>query len=244
MPFVDILLQQIAVDMMFLVCSGVVVDLEPLPMHQRHAFGLERLAEMSGKLVEQAYDRAIKAYEPQEKDRASLVFDRLARGYRLTVSLEARFARDVRREDREITEAPAQNRLPRPLAAPRPERPAPGPTEADHESEMEAEETSDALTVRVKDLSHILEDQAQMLDPDGSHRADLDALAQWWAIGQRYEPGAPEPPPRRTKRRQSRPPRPRDVLPKDVHSRDADPRDIPDLDLDDEDDEPLWLESG
>ena len=40
------------------------VDLKPLPMHERHAFGLQRLAEMSGKLVEQAYDRAIKAYEP------------------------------------------------------------------------------------------------------------------------------------------------------------------------------------
>ena len=87
-------------------------------MHERHAFGLQRLAEMSGKLVEQAYDRAIKAYEPEEKDRASLVFDRLARGYRLTLSLEARFARDVRREAREIAELTAEpSRLPRPLAA-------------------------------------------------------------------------------------------------------------------------------
>ena len=212
-------------------------------MHERHAHGLQRLAEMSGKLVEQAYDRAIKAYEPEDKDRASLVFDRLARGYRLTLSLEARFARDVRREAREIAEITAE-RLPRPLAAPRPDRPAPGPTEADHESEMDAEETSDALAVRLKDLSHILDDQAEMLDPDGSHRADLDALAQWWAVGQRYEPGAPEPTPRRAKPRPSRPPRPKNVLPRDVHPRDDYPRDIPDLDIDDEDDDPLWLESG
>ena len=94
---------------------------------------------------------------------------------------------------------------------------------------MDAEETSDALAVRLKDLSHILEDQAEMLDPGGSHRADLDALAQWWAVGQRYEPGAPEPTPRRTKGRQAR------RL-----------RDIPDADGPPSDayDEPPWRESG
>ena len=224
-------------------------------MHERHAFGLQRLAEMSGKLVEQAYDRAIKAYEPEEKDRASLVFDRLARGFRLTLSLEARFARDVRREDREIAELgaePVPQSLPRPAATPRPDRPAREPTEADHESEIDAEEVSDALAIRLKDLSHILEDQAEMLDPDGSHRADLDALAEWWAEGQRYEPGyqAPKPTPRRTKGPRTRSPPPRDVHAKDVHPKDVDtwdayPGDIPDLDIDDEDeDEPLWLESG
>ena len=223
------------------------VDLEPLPMHERHAFGLQRLAEMSGKLVEQAYHRAIVAEGPEAKDRASLVFDRLARGFRLTLSLEARFARDVRREDREIADRgaePVSQSLPRPVAAPRPDRPAAGPTEADHESEMEAEETSDALAVRVKDLSHILDDQAEMLDPDGSQRIDLDALAEWWAIGQRYEPGyqPPKPPPRRAKAQPTRPPRPRVT-----QSRDIPDDDVPDLDIDDEDDfddDPLWLESG
>ena len=214
-------------------------------MHERHAFGLERLAEMSGKLVEQAYHRAIIAEAPEEKDRASLVFDRLARGYRLTLSLEARFARDVRREEREIAAEPVPQSLPRPAAAPRPDRPAREPTEADHESEMEAEATSDALAIRLKDLSHILEDQAEMLDPDGSHRADLDELAEWWALGQRYEPGyqPPKPPPRRAKAKRTRPPRP-----KDVQSRDIPDEDVPDEDdIDDEDDfddEPLWLDSG
>ena len=221
-------------------------------MHQRHAFGLERLAEMSGKLVEQAYHRAIIAEAPEEKDRASLVFDRLARGFRLTLSLEARFARDVRREDRESAELgaePVPQSLPRPAATPRPDRPAREPTEADHESEMEAEATSDALAIRLKDLSHILEDQAEMLDPDGSHRADLDALAEWWALGQRYEPGyqPPKPTPRRAKAQRTRPPRP-----KVTQSRDIPDDDVPDLDIDDEDipdeddfdDDPLWLESG
>ena len=210
-------------------------------MHQRHAFGLERLAEMSGKLVEQAYHRAIIAEEAEEKDRASLVFDRLARGFRLTLSLEARFARDVRREDREIAAEPVTQSLPRPVAAPRPDRPAAGPTEADHESEIDAEEVSDALAIRVKDLSHILEEQAEMLDPDGSERANLDRIAAWWAEGQRYEPGyqAPKPPPRRAKGQRTRPPRP-----KDAQSRDIPDEDVPDLDIDDEDDEALWLESG
>ena len=205
-------------------------------MHQRHAFGLERLAEMSGKLVEQAYHRAIIAEAPEEKDRASLVFDRLARGYRLTLSLEARFARDVRREEREIAAEPVRSSLPRPLAAPRPDQPAREPMEADHESEMEAEETSDALAIRLKDLSHILEDQAEMLDPDGSQRAALADLAAWWAAGQAHEPGyeAPEPKPakpkpRRPKRRPNRPPRPRDA--QYEAQRDADH-------------EPPWRESG
>ena len=222
-------------------------------MHERHAFGLERLAEMSGKLVEQAYHRAIIAEAPEEKDRASLVFDRLARGFRLTLALEARFARDVRREDREIADhgaEPAASNLPRPVAAPRPERPAREPTEADHESEMEAEETSDALAVRVKDLSHILEDHADMLDPDGSQRVDLDALAEWWAIGQRYEPGyqPPKPTPRRAKAQRTRPPRPRVTQSRDIADDDVLDEDIPDEDdIDDEDDfddEPLWLDSG
>ena len=191
-------------------------------MHQRHAFGLERLAEMSGKLVEQAYHRAIIAEAPEEKDRASLVFDRLARGYRLTLSLEARFARDVRREEREIAAEPVPQSLPRPAAAPRPDRPAREPTEADHESEIDAEEISDALAIRLKDLSHILEDQAEMLDPDGSHRADLDALAEWWALGQRYEPGyqPPKPTPRRAKAQRTRPPRPKVTQSRDIADED------------------------
>ena len=121
---------------------------------------------------------------------------------------------------------------------------------------MEAEETSDALAVRVRDLSHILEDQAETLDPDGTQRANLDRIAAWWAEGQRYEPGyqAPKPALRRAKRRPSRPPRPRDVHPKDVHPRDDYPgddypeddypEDIPDLDIDDAGDEPPWRESG
>ena len=220
-------------------------------MHERHAFGLERLAEMSGKLVEQAYHRAIVAEGPEAKDSAALVFDRLARGFRLTLALEARFARDVRREARESAE-PVAPGLPRPLAGPQPfaaSRPAREPTEADHESEMEAEEISDALAVRVKDLSHILDDQAELLDPDGAQRANLDRIAAWWAEGQRYEPGyqPPEPPPRKAKARRTRPPRP-----KDFHSRDTQARGVPDDDVEDEidddfdidDDDPLWLESG
>ena len=242
---------------MFLICSGMAVDLQPLPMHERHAFGLERLAEMSGKLVEQAYHRAIVAEGPEAKDSAALVFDRLARGFRLTLSLEARFARDVRREARESAE-PAPQSLPRPVAAPqpfpasRPERPAREPAEADHESEMEVEETSDALAARVKDLSHILEDQADTLDPDGAQRANLDRLAAWWAEGQRYEPGAQTPKPQspksrslksqRPKARRVRPPRPKDLHPKDVP--DDDVEDEIDDDFDIDDDDPLWLESG
>jgi hypothetical protein len=231
------------------------VDLDPLPMHERHAFGLQRLAEMSGTLVEQAYRRAIVAEGSEAKDSAALVFDRLARGYRLTLALEARFARDVRREARESAEpaaAPAAPSLPRPVAAPRPDRPAREPTEADHESEMETEDVSDALAVRVKDLSHILEDQADLLDPDGAERANLDRIAAWWAEGQRYEPGYQPPKPlspksrspkqQRPKLRPSRPPRPREANSRDIP--DDDIADEVDDDFDSEDDDQLWLESG
>jgi hypothetical protein len=253
----------ITVDMMFLVCSGVVVDLDPLPMHERHAFGLQRLAEMSGTLVEQAYRRAIVAEGSEAKDSAALVFDRLARGYRLTLALEARFARDIRREARESADgvAPAAPSLPRPVGAPRPERPAREPTESDHESEMEVEDVSDALAIRVKDLSHILEDQADLLDPDGSERANLDRIAAWWAEGQRYEPGYQAPKPqspkakgRKAKARRTRPPRPKDFHSRDTQARDIPDEDIPDdeiygeidddFDSDDFDDDQLWLESG
>ena len=151
-------------------------------MAERHAFGLQRLAELSGKLVEQAYMRAVRADEPEEKDRASLVFDRLARGYRLTVALEARMARDLRREAREV-ERGTQAGSPRVADGARPER-ATVLCEIDHEDEADLDVSDQSLGIRLKDLSHLLEARADLLDPDGHQRAALAEVAAWWAVGQ------------------------------------------------------------
>lgn len=156
---------------------------DPPDMAERHAFGLQRLAELSGRLVEQAYQRAIRAEEPEEKDRAGLVFDRLARGYRLTVALEARMARDLRREAREVVEREARPGAQRPANSPRPGR-APVPCELDHEDEADLEVCDQSLGIRLKDLSRVLEAKADLLDPDGLQRAALAEIAAWWAVGQ------------------------------------------------------------
>src|SRR4051812_27418699 len=83
-----------------------------LPMAARHALGLERLAEMSGKLVEIAYQRALVADdEDGAQERAMLLFDRLAPGFRMSIALEARMGRDRRRDAAGLTARP---RTPRP----------------------------------------------------------------------------------------------------------------------------------
>ena len=151
-------------------------------MAERHAFGLARLAELSGMLVEQAHRRAVRAEEPEEKDRTALVFDRLARGYRLTVALEARMARDLRREAREV-ERGTQAGSPRAADGARPER-ATVLCEIDHEDEADLDVSDQSLGIRLKDLSHLLEARAELLDPDGVQRAALAEIAAWWAVGQ------------------------------------------------------------
>ena len=184
----------IALDNSFLLCSHLAVTeiSDPPDMAERHAFGLQRLAELSGRLVEQAYQRAIRAEEPEEKDRAGLVFDRLARGYRLTVALEARMARDLRREAREVVEREARPGAQRPANSPRPGR-APVPCELDHEDEADLEAPDQSIALRVDDLSHLLETRADLLDPDGRERAALAEVAASWAVSQPRLPGAPTP---------------------------------------------------
>jgi len=183
--------------------------LTPLPMAERHAFGLERLAEMSGKLVELAYQRArLPGQEPEAQERAMLLFDRLGRGFRMTIALEARMDRDRRRDAAGLTAQPAvaqpapATSLPRPVAGPRPARPS-HETEDEHEADLEPS----GLAAHVDDLRILVADNADLLDPDGSHAAALED----WAAGQgcpsvdaapRYKPAAPAGPgPARPQRR-------------------------------------------
>jgi hypothetical protein len=73
-------------------------------MAEAHAWTLRRLREMAGRLTEQAYLRASAAAGQDDEAHARwmLVFDRMARGLRLSIALEARLARERRWDAREV----------------------------------------------------------------------------------------------------------------------------------------------
>jgi hypothetical protein len=73
-------------------------------MAEAHEWTLRRLREMAGRLTEQAYLRASAAAGQDDEAHARwmLVFDRMARGLRLSIALEARLARERRWDAREI----------------------------------------------------------------------------------------------------------------------------------------------
>lgn len=147
-------------------------------MTERHAFGLEALAEMTGKLLQAAYLRASHPTDPEDQDRAILLFDRLGRGFRLTLALEARLERDRRREAAGL-DAPAPSAdapaLPSPAAVARPARP---PAEADCERDADLEPSD--LSDHVRDLRRVVAEDADILDPDGAHAETLDRWAGAW----------------------------------------------------------------
>jgi hypothetical protein len=148
-------------------------------MAERHAFGLERLAEMSGKLVEVAYHRALLPdLEPEAQERAMLLFDRLARGFRMTIALEARMDRDRRRDAAGLTvpHPTTASALPPPIAGPRPARP-PSEVECEVEDERDADLEPSGLAAHIDDLRTLVADNADLLDPDGTHAATLDRWA-------------------------------------------------------------------
>jgi hypothetical protein len=80
-------------------------------MAEAHAWTLQRLREMAGRLTEQAYQRACAAAtgplpsDDEAHARWMLVFDRMARGLRLSIALEAKLARERRRDAAEIGDA-------------------------------------------------------------------------------------------------------------------------------------------
>ena len=144
-------------------------------MTERHAFGLEAVAEMTGKLLQAAYQRASHPSDPEDQDRAILLFDRLARGFRLTLTLESRLDRDRRRELAGLDAEASAAGLPTRTAQARPPRP---PREADRErdADLETSELSDP----VGDLRRVVADNADILDPDGVHADTLDRWAGAW----------------------------------------------------------------
>ena len=82
-------------------------------MAEAHAWTMQRLREMAGRLTEQAYLRASQAatgHDDEAHARWMLVFDRMARGLRLSVALEAKLARERRRDAGEIEQQAAGER--------------------------------------------------------------------------------------------------------------------------------------
>ena len=142
-------------------------------MTERHAFGLEAVAEMTGKLLQATYQRASHPADPEDQDRAILLFDRLARGFRLTIALEARLERDRRRDEAAPADPPARSDS-SPVAA-RPPRP---PREEDRERDADLE--TDDLSDHIGGLRRTVVDNADILDPDGAHAATLDRWAGAW----------------------------------------------------------------
>jgi hypothetical protein len=85
-------------------------------MAEAHEWTLRRLREMAGRLTEQAYLRASAAAgaDAEAQARWMLVFDRMARGLRLSIALEARLFRERRWDADEIgREAQGERHEPR-----------------------------------------------------------------------------------------------------------------------------------
>ena len=82
-------------------------------MAESHEWTLRRLREMAGRLTEQAYLRASQAAAERDDEahaRWMLVFDRMARGLRLSIALEARLSRERRWDAEDIARAASGER--------------------------------------------------------------------------------------------------------------------------------------
>ena len=167
---------------------------------ERHANVLEVLCGHMAVVVEGAFHRVQKAELPEQKDQAALVFDRLARGLRLTVAMEARLHRDMARDAREIEQFAAEPISP--VEAPSTSRSSvrtPTPyVETDHESEADCESGDASLEIHIKDLSDLLDQQSATLDPQRKHRDGLARISNWWVASQNAANARPE----RQRRRQ------------------------------------------
>ena len=90
-------------DSLFLLCSIPVMQ-DFADMAEAHEWTMRRLREMTGRLTEQAYVSVTEAVGSDEEAAARwmVIFDRMARGLRLTVALEAKVARERRWDADEI----------------------------------------------------------------------------------------------------------------------------------------------
>ena len=149
---------------------------------ERHSNVLEVLCSHMVTVVDGAFHRVLKAGLPEEKDQAALVFDRLSRGLRLTISMEARLHRDIARDAREIERFASENftKIDTPTVSRPSVRIASVYQETDHESEADYESSDTSLDIHIKDLDALLEAQSATLDPQRKHRDGLARISDWW----------------------------------------------------------------
>jgi hypothetical protein len=128
-------------------------------MAEAHEWTLRRLREMAGRLTEQAYLRASEAAggDAEAQARWMLVFDRMARGLRLSIALEAKLHRERRWDADEIEREASGERH-----EPRWRRGAPSPADAEPcESDRECDDDGLAcdapLSQRIGRLKAIIE---------------------------------------------------------------------------------------
>jgi len=175
---------------------------------QAHEWTLRRLREMAGRLTEQAYLRACDAAsgEPEDAQRWMLVFDRMARGLRLTIALEARLARERSRGAHESEPAPApRQRTPSTAAESH-------PCEADCEGDDDGLPEGAPIGERISRLKTIIEGatasapepvlsrrELEMLEPQRAARAcragSLQVPPEPWDLGPHPKAAQPRPPP-------------------------------------------------
>jgi len=146
-------------------------------MAEAHAWTLQRLREMAGRLTEQAYLRASAAAAGQDDEaqaRWMLVFDRMARGLRLSIALEAKLARERRSDADEIGREPSGERC-----EPRERRSAAAsaretePAESDRERDDDGLPSGAPVAERIGRLKAIV---AAQPEPQARSRAERHAL--------------------------------------------------------------------
>ena len=122
------------------------------------------------------------------------MFDRLARGLRLTVAMEARLHRDMARDTREIDRFAAEpfTTTDTPTVSRPSVRIASVYQETDHESEADYESSDTSLDIHIKDLSDLLEEQSTTLDPQRKHRDGLARISDWWLRSQNAASARPK----------------------------------------------------
>jgi hypothetical protein len=150
-------------------------------MAEAHTWTLQRLREMGGRLTEQAYQRACAAASgaTAEDDEAHarwmLVFDRMARGLRLSMALEAKLARERRRDaDGLVRRIQDEQGAPRRSGAA--SAPA-GPRESEREADDEGLPADAPLADRIGRLQAIVGGRAEAEAQPRPSRAERAALS-------------------------------------------------------------------
>jgi hypothetical protein len=132
-------------------------------MAEAHEWTLRRLREMAGRLTEQAYLRASEAQardggrDEEAQARWMLVFDRMARGLRLSIALEARLSRERRRDACEIEREVQGERRPRAAQASLESGGDAEPRESDREHDDDGLAADAPLEQRIGRLKAIIE---------------------------------------------------------------------------------------